>query len=75
MRRSEFAALSAHVFGPALAATYERELILPALDGRTAAAALAAGEDVRRVWNALCDAMDVPETRRWEIPPEQRRGR
>jgi len=73
VRRSEFSALSAHVFGPALAATYTRELILPVLDGRTAETALAEGEDVRRVWNALCDAMEVPDARRWEIPPDQRR--
>jgi len=75
VRRSEFSALSGHVFGPTLAATYTRELVLPALGGRTAQAALAEGEDVRRVWNALCDAMEVPESRRWEIPPDQRHRR
>lgn len=72
MRRSEFTALSEHVFGPALATVHTRELALPALGGRTPAAALEDGEDVRRVWNALCDAMDVPDSRRWEIPPESR---
>lgn len=72
MRRSEFTALSEHVFGPVLARTYERELALVALGGRTALEAIETGEDVRRVWTALCDEMDVPESRRWEIPPEVR---
>lgn len=75
MRRSEFTALADHVFGPALATTYVRELTLPALDQRTASDAIAEGEDVRRAWTALCDALDVPESRRWEIPPEERRNR
>ncbi|SLM91131.1 DUF3046 domain-containing protein [Brachybacterium nesterenkovii] len=75
MRRSEFTALSEHVFGPVLARTYTLELGLVPFGGRTAAVALDDGEDVRRVWTALCDEMDVPESRRWEIPPEERRRR
>lgn len=73
MRRSEFTALADHVFGPALAAVHVREQHLPALGGRTPAQAIAEGEEVRRVWTALCDAMDVPESDRWEIPPDARR--
>ncbi|GAB2549407.1 DUF3046 domain-containing protein [Brachybacterium huguangmaarense] len=75
MRRSEFTALSEHVFGPALALTYARELVLPGLGHRTSEAAIRDGEDVRRVWTALCDELDVPESRRWEIPPGERRRR
>lgn len=75
MRRAEFTALADHVFGPVLAAAYARELVIPALGGRSAAQAIAEGEDVRRAWTALCDAMDVPESRRWEIPPGQRHAR
>lgn len=73
MRRSEFTALAEHVFGPVLATAYVRDLALPALGGATSEQALAQGQDVRAVWTALCDAMDVPESARWEIPPDRRR--
>lgn len=73
MRRSEFAELADHVFGPALARTYTRDLVLEEVGGLTADQALAAGRPVRAVWTALCDAMDVPEGDRWEIPATQRR--
>lgn len=75
MRRSEFRELSDHVFGPALARAYEHDLVLAEVDGRTARSAIDAGYDVRTVWTALCDAMDVPERDRWEIPPHLRRRR
>ncbi|MEE1618826.1 DUF3046 domain-containing protein [Brachybacterium sp. J153] len=73
MRRSEFTELAEHVFGPALASTYTRDLVLEAAGGLTAEQALERGVAVRAVWTALCDAMDVPESRRWEIPDAQRR--
>jgi hypothetical protein len=38
--------------------------VLGALDGRTARQALAAGVPPRTVWLALCEATDVPESRR-----------
>lgn len=73
MRRSEFTELSEHVFGPALARAYITDLVLEEVGGLTAHEALERGVAVRRVWTALCDAMDVPEADRWEVPPEQRR--
>ncbi|MDN5900964.1 MAG: DUF3046 domain-containing protein [Brachybacterium sp.] len=73
MRRSEFAELADHVFGPALARTYTHDLVLEEIGGLSAAQALERGVAVRAVWNALCDAMDVPESARWEIPAQQRR--
>ena len=73
MRRSELAALADHVFGPALASAHLAEIVLVDLDGRTGAEALAQGVPPKRVWTALCDEMEVPESRRWEIPPEARR--
>ena len=73
MRRSEFAELADHVFGPSLARTYTHDLVLEAIGGLSAAAALERGVAVRAVWNALCDAMEIPESARWEIPVEQRR--
>ena len=73
MRRSEFSELADHVFGPTLARTYTRDLILEEVGGLSADAALEAGYPVREVWTALCDAMEVPEGDRWEIPPALRR--
>ncbi len=73
MRRSEFSELADHVFGPSLARTYTHDLVLEEVGGLSAAEALERGVAVRAVWNALCDAMEVPESSRWEIPLEQRR--
>ena len=73
MRRSEFAELADHVFGPVLARTYTQDLVLEEIGGRSAAEALEHGVPVRAVWNALCDAMEVPDSARWEIPVQQRR--
>ncbi|WP_193104217.1 DUF3046 domain-containing protein [Brachybacterium sp. FME24] len=73
MRRSEFTELADHVFGPALARTYTRDLVLEDAGGLTAEQALEHGVRVRTVWTALCEAMDVPESRRWEVPLQQRR--
>lgn len=73
VRRSEFAELADHVFGPVLARTYTQDLVLEEVGGLSAAEALEHGVPVRAVWTALCDAMDVPESARWEIPLEQRR--
>ena len=74
MRRSEFTELADHVFGPALARTHARDLVLEDVGGLTADQAIERGVAVRAVWTALCDALDVPDSARWEIPPEQRRG-
>lgn len=73
VRRSEFTELADHVFGPALARAYTRDLVLEDLGGLTAEQALERGRAVRSVWNALCDAMDVPDTDRWEIPLAERK--
>ena len=63
MRHAEFMnALSAEFgdLGPVLLA----DQALEALDGRTGSAALAAGVQPRVVWQALCEANDVPHSRR-----------
>lgn len=73
MRRSEFTELADHVFGPALARTYTQDLVLEEIGGLTAEQALEHGVSVRSVWTALCEAMDVPDSARWEIPLAQRR--
>jgi hypothetical protein len=73
VRRSEFTELADHVFGPSLARIYTHDLVLEEVGGLSAAEALERGVAVRAVWTALCDAMEVPESARWEIPVEQRR--
>lgn len=65
--------LAEHVFGRALAVTYRRDVVLEEVGGLTADQALEQGVPVRAVWTALCDAMDVPEQERWEVPPQARR--
>ncbi len=50
-------------FGSAYAAVVQADLVLTALDNRTAAQALAAGVAPRAVWLALCAETDVPRER------------
>jgi hypothetical protein len=52
-----------------------RDHVLFELGNRTAEQALADGEPERTVWFALCDALDVPQERRWgrEDQPGARR--
>ena len=65
MRHSEFWQLAEDEFGSAYARTIVRDQVLEALGGRTSEQALSAGVRPREVWVALCDAMDVPDQRRW----------
>jgi hypothetical protein len=52
-------------FGAAYSGTLARDQVLRGVGGRTVTEALAAGEPPRTVWEAVCDAMDVPPERRW----------
>lgn len=72
MRVSEFRRLMDEEFGPARAGLVADSLDLPGLD-TTATAALAAGVDPRRVWQAVCDLHDVPPARRLgrDVPPRR----
>jgi hypothetical protein len=63
MRRSEFRRAVEEEFG-ARGESLVNDLVLSGFGGRTAAEALADGEPARDVWLALCEAMDVPESRR-----------
>ena len=63
MRYSEFWELVADVFGP-IGRTLTTDQVLGLLGDRTSVEALEDGEDPRRVWRALCDAMEVPESER-----------
>ena len=71
MRYSEFWELVDEVFGPQVGRSLAADQVLGALGDRTAVGALTEGVEPRRVWRALCDAMDVPETQRW--PDDRRR--
>ncbi|SDS47794.1 DUF3046 domain-containing protein [Agrococcus carbonis] len=63
MRESELRLAVAEEFG-ALGSVLMTDLTLSTLGGRTGSEALAAGVPAKRVWQALCDAKDVPEQRR-----------
>jgi hypothetical protein len=65
VRLREFWQLVDEVFGPGYGRVLAREQVLEALGGRTPVDALEAGLQPRDVWHALCDALDVPEARRW----------
>ncbi|MGN6409287.1 MAG: DUF3046 domain-containing protein [Curtobacterium sp.] len=60
MRVSEFWRAVDQVFGDAYGAVVTRDVVLEELGGRSAAEALDAGIDARRVWEALCESQDVP---------------
>ena len=65
MRYSEFWALVDEVLGRAQGRVLAASLRLGALDDRTAEAALAENADPRDVWHALCDELEIPDSRRW----------
>lgn len=76
MRLREFWQLVDEVFGRVHGRALTNDLVLTALDGRTAAAALEDGEEPRTVWHALCDAMEISDTRRFgashrQAPPRR----
>jgi Protein of unknown function (DUF3046) len=64
VRRSEFDRAVAIEFG-ARASALLIDLVLPTIQDRTAAQAIADGVPPREVWTALCDEMDVPAERRY----------
>jgi len=76
VRLREFWQLVDEVFGRVHGRALTNDLVLTALDGRTAAAALEDGEEPRDVWHALCDAMEVSQTVRFgashrQAPPRR----
>ncbi|WP_076261057.1 DUF3046 domain-containing protein [Intrasporangium flavum] len=64
MRMSHFWTLMDDEFGEGYARSLARDHVLGSLGGRTVDQALADGEPPRRVWEAICDDMDVPAARR-----------
>jgi hypothetical protein len=51
-------------FGEAYAHSVAKDYVLAGLGGRTIDRALADGEDVKKVWRAVCDSFNVPDTLR-----------
>ncbi|WP_432563499.1 DUF3046 domain-containing protein [Kineococcus sp. SYSU DK003] len=64
MRVSEFWTLVEDEFGVGYGRSLAADQHLLALDDRTAREALDAGVEPKQIWLALCDAMDVPDSRR-----------
>jgi hypothetical protein len=60
MRQTEFWERMAGRFGPAYAESVARDQVIGRLGNRTAYEALAAGEDVRDVWLAVCEHFEIP---------------
>lgn len=64
MRLSDFWRLMDDEFGERYSRTLARDLVVDRLGDRTASEALGAGADPRTVWEAVCQAQDVPASRR-----------
>ncbi|PWD50057.1 DUF3046 domain-containing protein [Serinibacter arcticus] len=65
MRHSEFWSVMEQVFGASYARSLGGDLVMSALDGRTADQALEAGVPPREVWEAVCDATGQDDATRW----------
>lgn len=73
MRLSEFWRAVSDEFG-AYGEVVTRDLVLERMGDRTAAQALAAGLPPNEVWLSLCEAADVPVSRRYGVGrPEPKR--
>ncbi|GAB3644385.1 DUF3046 domain-containing protein [Streptomyces sparsus] len=60
MRLTVFWARMAAHFGEAYADSFARDHVMSELGGRTVHEALDAGWDPKRIWRAVCAAVDVP---------------
>jgi hypothetical protein len=60
VRHTEFWERMREQFGPAYADAVARDQVITKLGERTAAQALADGEDPRTVWLALCEHFEIP---------------
>lgn len=51
-------------FGEDYAASVAKDYVLADIGGRTVSQALADGEDAKVIWQAVCNAFDVPDSLR-----------
>jgi hypothetical protein len=72
MKLSQFNDLMTDEFGAAYAQVISRDMVLSSLGDQTAAVALAAGENPKLVWLALCEANGVPKER-WAGKPQPKK--
>lgn len=70
MRHSEFWAAMEAAFGNR-ATSVAADLVLGALEHRTGEEALAQGVPPRQVWDAICDAQQLPDQLRWHHRQER----
>ena len=64
MRLTEFWNRMAAHLGAAYATSYAHDQVLPQLGGRTVDQALASGDDVKAVWRAVVEALELPPSER-----------
>ncbi|CAN5783327.1 hypothetical protein BH20ACT6_BH20ACT6_05630 [soil metagenome] len=64
MRHSEFWLRMEHQLGIGYARVWSQQQVLADLGGHTVDEALAAGEPPRRVWRAVCGALELPPSER-----------
>jgi hypothetical protein len=64
VRLSDFWLRMQAELGETYAESYARDVVISELGGRTVHQALAAGEDTKTVWRAVCAALDLPANRR-----------
>jgi hypothetical protein len=67
VRLSEFRIAVDDEFGEAYGRVVTRDLVLGDVGGLTADQAIKAGVPPRAIWLALCQASDVPESRRYGV--------
>ncbi len=60
MRHTEFWARMNQQFGAAYADSFARDFVVAELGGRTVYQAIADGEDVKEIWRAVCNALNLP---------------
>jgi Protein of unknown function (DUF3046) len=60
VRRSEFWERMAEQFGAVYAQSVAQDQVIAGLGGHTVEQALAAGDDPKLVWRAVCEHYDLP---------------
>ena len=64
MRLTDFWERMRAELGETYAESYAKDTVIAGLGGRTVEQALAAGEETKTVWRAVCDALELPPTKR-----------
>ena len=64
MRLTDFWERMRAELGESYAESYAKDTVIAELGGRTVEQALAAGEDTKTVWRAVCVALELPPAKR-----------